>query len=285
MSLPDQPIGPDDLVAITVVDCPEISKSFRVSPDGSLSLPLLHQQIQAQNKMPAEVAKSIAAELKSEGFMVSPIVEVSVLEYRSRPISVGGAVRHPVSFQAIGATTLLDAISRAEGLLPDAASELIVTLPEPDPKTGQKKVIRIAVRNLMQHGDQAVNLPLHGGEEILVPKAGKIYVAGNVKKPGAYDMPEDSGTTLLKALALCEGTGPFATKEAYIYRKTANSGAREEVSVPLNAIVSRKAPDMVLQDDDVLYVPESKGKRLTANALDRLTGFASATASGLLIWH
>jgi hypothetical protein len=37
--------------------------------------------------------------------------------------------------------------------------------------------------------------------------------------------------------------------------------------------------------DDILYVPDNKGKRLTAQTLDRIASFGASTGSGLLIFH
>ena len=61
---------------------------------------------------------------------------------------------------------------------------------------------------------------LHGGEEVLVPEALKIYVVGNVKKPGAYPIRNDEETTILQLLALSEGLTPYSAKVAYVYRRT-----------------------------------------------------------------
>jgi hypothetical protein len=49
--------------------------------------------------------------------------------------------------------------------------------------------------------------------------------------------------------------------------------------------MDRKAPDVPLQPNDILYVPDSKGRKMTAQTLERLAGFGSSTASGLLIWR
>jgi polysaccharide export outer membrane protein len=144
---------------------------------------------------------------------------------------------------------------------------------------------RIVVKALLEGADPALNLQLHGGEEIRVPEAQKIYVLGNVKKPGAYAVQESPTSSVMKALALSEGLLPFSTKEAYIYRPVAGSPNKQEIAVPLSAIVQRKSPDVPLQGGDILYIPDNHGKRLTASVLDRIAGFGSATTSGLLIWH
>ena len=53
----------------------------------------------------------------------------------------------------------------------------------------------------------------------------------------------------------------------------------------LDKILDRKAPDVALQVNDLLYIPDNKGKRLTANIIDKLAGFGSSTASGLIVWQ
>ena len=105
------------------------------------------------------------------------------------------------------------------------------------------------------------NVELHGGEEIRVPEAGKIFVVGNVKKPGAFAIENASGMSVLEVLALSEGLAPFATKEAFIYRKDEDTGAKNEIEIALRKIMDRKAPDVTLQQNDILYVPDNRGKR------------------------
>lgn len=84
---------------------------------------------------------------------------------------------------------------------------------------------------------------------------------------------------------MAEGLAPFANKRAYIYRAGSDVAMREEILVPLGKILDREATDVALTADDVLYVPDSKGRRMTSNILERVTGFGASTASGVLIWR
>jgi protein involved in polysaccharide export with SLBB domain len=93
--LPSQTLGADDLLQIMVPYCPELSRSFRISSDGTLALPLLKQSIDAAGLLPAQLEKKIGAELVAEQVLTDATVSVSVLEYRSKPVSVVGAVNHP----------------------------------------------------------------------------------------------------------------------------------------------------------------------------------------------
>jgi polysaccharide export outer membrane protein len=142
----------------------------------------------------------------------------------------------------------------------------------------------IPVRNLIDNADPSLNVMLHGGEEVLVPEARKIYVVGNVKKPGAYPIRNDEETTILQVLALSEGLSPYPGKVAYVYRRSA-AGTRTEVPIALAKIMKRKSPDVALMANDILYIPDNKGQRITAETLDRITGFGAQTATDFVIWH
>ena len=287
-NLPSQRIGPNDLLAISVYDAPELTRTVRVEADGAIHLPLLTNGVAAAGLYAHDVEASLSNALKSEQILVDPVVKVTVAEYHSRPISVMGAVRKPVTFQAVGSVTLLDALARAEGLSPDAGTEVLVSRPQPSPdsrgEVSATLLERIPLNRLLKDADPAVNYALHGGEEIRVPEAGKIFVLGNVKKPGAFPVHDAGDNSVLKMVALSEGVLPFAAKQAYIYRREAG-GDKREIPVELDKIMQRKAPDIPLQVDDILYIPDNKSRRNTVTILDRITSFGASTASGLLIWH
>ena len=143
-------------------------------------------------------------------------------------------------------------------------------------------VERVAVRELMQRANPAANLTLEGDEEVRVPEAGRIFVVGNVRKPGAFRVDPASTMTIMQALALSEGLAPFSAKEAFIYRPS-ESGEKVEIAVALRKITDRKAPDVPLEANDIFYIPDNRRSRVTTNALERALSFAAGTASGALI--
>jgi polysaccharide export outer membrane protein len=191
-----------------------------------------------------------------------------------------------VTFQAIGAVSLLEALTRAGGLSPDAGPEILVTRIQAGTDGAPVALTRrIAVKALIDAADPEVNVKLYGGEEIRVPEAAKVFVVGNVKKPGAYPVQDTTETTVLKMLAMAEGLAPYAGKQAYILRRDDRSGARRELPIELKKIMERKAPDVPLMANDILYIPDNSGRRATVGVLDRVAGFGAATASGVLIWR
>src|ERR1700721_2635704 len=114
-NLPSQQLGVDDLVAVSVYDAPELTRTVRVESDGSIHLPLLHSGIKASGLFPHDLETAVAGDLTSEQILVDPIVKITVVEYHSRPVAVMGAVKLPVTFQAVGVVTLLDALAKAGG--------------------------------------------------------------------------------------------------------------------------------------------------------------------------
>jgi polysaccharide export outer membrane protein len=281
-NLPPRPIAVGDLLAISVYGAPELSRTARVNPQGAIRLPMLKSQIQARGVTPAELEERVSAALGDAHILVDPSVVITIAAYATRPIRVAGAVRHPLTFEATGPVTLLEALTRAEGLSGDAGPDILVTRPGTDMAQANGPFTkRIAVRDLIEKADPAANLILTGEEEVRVPEAGRVYVVGNVKKPGAFPVGDAAGVSVLKALALAEGLAPFSTKLAYIYRP--GEGGQQEIEVSLRKIMDRKEPDVVLEAGDIFYVPDNRSGRITASALDKAVSFAAGTASGALI--
>ncbi|MEQ1884599.1 MAG: polysaccharide biosynthesis/export family protein [Bryobacteraceae bacterium] len=283
-NLPAQTIGVNDLLSIVVYGAPELTRTVRVGADGEIRMPMLSEPIAAVGRMPADLETALSHAFAERKILVDPAVTVSVTEFHSHPISVAGAVKAPLTFQSMGKTTLLEALTRAQGLTPEAGPEILVSRPPRPgaaPAEGPALVERVPVRGLIEEANPAWNLTLQGGEEIRVPQVGKVFVVGNVKRPGGFRV-EDGGTmTVLKALALAEGLAPFSAKTAYIFRR--GEPKNQEVAVELRKIMDRKAADVVLGPNDIFYVPDNRSRRTTVSAIERAIGFATATVSGAII--
>ena len=285
-NLPAQRIGPNDLLNVVVYGAPELSRTVRVSQDGTIRIPMLKTIFPVAAKLPGELEAVIAAALSKEQILIEPVVTVTVAEYVSRPISVMGSVKQPLTFQAFGNVTLLEALSRAGGLTSEAGSEILLSRSQPGIEgKSTNLILRVPVKQLIDQADPELNYVLRGGEEIRVPEAGRIFVVGNVKRPGAFPMRDAFDTTVLKMLALSEGLLPFATDEAFIYRREGADNGRNEISIPLAKIIERKSPDVPLLANDVLYIPDNKRRRMTMGMIDRLITFGAGTASGMLVWR
>ncbi|MCX6629450.1 MAG: SLBB domain-containing protein [Candidatus Solibacter sp.] len=244
----------------------------------TLCAPLVQAQVRGTPNAETAVNLPSQATLQMHGSPdmfrgADPLVSITVSEYSSRPIRVAGAVKASLTFQTSGPVTLLEAITRAGGLTPAAGSVILVGKSQTGP-FGQPGPLmqRVSVQALIDGTDPEANLRLTGGEEVHVPEAGRVFIVGNVKKPGAFRLPEGTATTVLTMLALAQGLEPFAGKQAYIHRRDA-SGGRNEIPVDLSRIVQGKGPDAALLANDTLYIPDSRNRRLGSVALQELLLF------------
>jgi polysaccharide export outer membrane protein len=280
-NLPFQPIGVSDLVHLTVDDSPELTQSFRVDQQGNLSLPLLHAPIHAEGLTPDALRNEIAATLRAQHLLVNPVVVVSVVEYRSRDVTIAGAVKTPTTIQEIGNLRLLDALSQAGGLLPEAGPEVIVEQGNGEQANGSMQ--RLSVRQLFDGYHPELNILVHAGAQIRVPQCERVYVVGNVKRPGAFPFQNLQDTTVLQLLALSGGLDSFTLNKAYIYREAEGAPQKTEIEIPLRRILNRKAQDVKLAANDILYVPTNGKLKASASVLNHVTGMGN-TAVSAAIW-
>ena len=275
-NLPFEPIGVSDLVHLNVADSPELSQSFRVDEQGNLNLPLLQAPIHAQGLLPSALQHEITAALKAQHLLVNPTVDVSMVEYRSRSVTIAGAVKTPATIQEVDDLHVLSALSQAGGLTADAGAEIFVEQPN-------QSVQRLAVKDLFDGRHPELNLPIASGTLIRVPQADQVYVVGNVKRPGAFPFHSVEDTTVLQLLALSGGLDAFTRHTAYIYRTQPGTAQKKEIEVPLRRILSRKSEDVRLTANDILYVPINDGLKASATVLRSITGIGN-TAVSAAIW-
>jgi polysaccharide biosynthesis/export protein len=275
-NLPFQPIGASDLVRLTVDDSPELTQSFRVDKQGNLNLPLLRAPIRAEGLYPNALGNQIADALQTQHLLVKPVVDVSIVEYRSRDVTIAGAVKAPATIQETGNLRVLGALSLAGGLLPEAGPEIIV-------EQANGSLQHISVRELFDGSHPELNIPITAGTQIRVPQCERVFVVGNVKRPGAFRFDNLRDTTVLQMLALSGGLDSFSRNKAYIYRERQGSQEKTEIEIPLRRILDRKAEDVKLAANDILYIPTNGKLKGSASALNHVTGMAN-TAVSAAIW-
>ena len=273
---------------------PDLSREVRVTESGYISLPLIPVKIRAAGLTAFQLEEKLAELLQVHGLVSNPQVTVFLAELRSQPITVIGAVRTPKVIQAIRPMTILEVLSDAGGISEDAGAVVLITrqtpqgtessLAEPTAKNGTPppaQVFAIRLNDLLESGSPDFNVPVFGGDIISVPRAGIIYVAGAVERPGGFVLQSDrEEMTALKVIALAQGLrGSAKPGEAVILRKDPDTGQNQEIDINLNKIMSRKAADVRLLPNDILFVPDSTGKKV----LKRMGEVALGITSGLVI--
>jgi len=123
----DYVIGSGDLLDISVFDVPELSKEVRVNQSGTISIPLIPVRLRVAGLSETQAEEKIAELLEANGLVSHPEVGVAVKEHRSQPITVVGAVQHPMVYQADRDVTLLEVLAEAGGISNDAGDTVIVT--------------------------------------------------------------------------------------------------------------------------------------------------------------
>jgi len=135
-------IGNGDLLSISVFDVPELTREMRVSQSGTISIPLVPARLHVAGLTEIQAEQVIADVLQANGLVTHPEVGVMVKEHKSRPITIVGAVQHPMVYEADYNVTLLEALAEAGGISNDAGDTIIVTrahaatfiqVPNPDP--------------------------------------------------------------------------------------------------------------------------------------------------------
>jgi len=292
----DTPIGTGDLLHIDVFDVPELSRDLRVSDTGDVSFPLIPGKVHAAGLTPFQLEGLLEQLLLENGLVSHPQVSVFVKEQNSQPISVVGAVAKPMVYQVIRPTTLLELLADAGGITDDAGSVVIVTRsvqpganpaeapsgaaadPPADPAEDQQ-TITIRLIDLLDSGDSKFNISVYGGDVVSVPKAGIVYVMGaGVAQPGGYVLQgHGDQITVLRAIALAHGLTGFAkSDDATIMRTNPLTGQRDQIAVHIKQIEKHKADDLAMKSNDILYVPDSTGKKVLAKSGEAALGIGTA---------
>jgi protein involved in polysaccharide export with SLBB domain len=123
----DYVIGNGDLLSISVFDVPELTREVRVSQSGQISIPLVPVRLQVSGLTESQAEQKIAEVLEAKGLVSHPEVGVMVREHKSKPITIVGAVAHPMVYEADRTVTLLEALAEAGGVSTDAGDTVIVT--------------------------------------------------------------------------------------------------------------------------------------------------------------
>jgi polysaccharide export outer membrane protein len=123
----DYAIGPGDLLGIYVFDVEELSRDVRVSQTGTIGIPLVPVRVHVAGLTEIQVEQKIAELLEANGLVTHADVSVSVKEHKSKPITVVGAVSHPMVYEADRPVTLLEVLAEAGGISSDAGDTIIVS--------------------------------------------------------------------------------------------------------------------------------------------------------------
>ncbi len=272
MPLP-APIAPGDFLDVSEYHTPEFRSAVRVSATGTITLPMIGEVNVSGMDEPA-AARAIEAALLAKAMLLHPLVSVLVTAYAGQDVSVLGEVTRPGVYPYTYHHRLLDLISAASGLSPNAG-RLVNVFHQSDPKTPHPVVLDPSGTDTASDH----NPELSPGDIVQVSRAGLVYVVGDVIRPGGFPVDPVQGLTVVQALSLAWGPSQNAAAgKALLIRE--QKGGRTMIAVNLKRMLRGQDPDQPVEDRDILYVPDSVAK----NLVNRTMESAIQSAIGVTIY-
>jgi polysaccharide export outer membrane protein len=236
-------LGPGDVVKITVFQQPEMTIETRVSEVGTLTVPLLGP-VDVNNLSTKQAEMRIANQLKARGYVREPFANITILQFKSRQISILGYVSKPGRYALEeGSYRVSDALSLAGGVIPGAGDVAFLLRM----KGGNAQKFEIDIPGVFRAGNFDQNIEVKPGDTIYVDRTPYFYIYGEVQHPGQYRLEKDM--TVVQALSVGGGlTVRGSKKDIQINRRDKLTGKAVNIGVQLTDL---------LQPDDVVFVKES----------------------------
>lgn len=278
-------IGVADEVELNVFDVPELNVTAKVRPSGFLSLPLVGA-VQAAGRTEAELHDELTKRLSS--FVRNPQVNVFMSHYGSQKVAVMGAVRKPGTYSLKkGSNSVLELIGAAGGLTEKAGNFMNFIPAELSGITAENDVeararLALAADEVSRSGDRGIEIyldqvmgttggiplevPVRGGDMIVVPEAGKIMVEGEVEKVGTYELGQQM--SLLSALAAAGGITYGAKVDEIEIIRDAGGGNKAHLVLDLQKLATGEGKDVRLRNGDIVKIPSDSGRRMTQDTFE-----------------
>lgn len=198
-------LGPDDVIEVTVMRHPEFSGTFPINSEGKIQIKFVGD-IDVRGLSKKQVQDKLVKILSS--YLVSPEINVTITEYRSKYIFVLGEVSQPGKYYIKSETiTVRDAVVNS-GLPTYSAAMRKCSLITPD-KSGKVKNKPVNIYAILYIGDLRQNIEMYPGDVLYVPATvmAKIIrvinpVATTVGLASSPAENTSSAKTAAKALAL-----------------------------------------------------------------------------------
>ncbi len=267
-------IGSEDILIVSILAGGEeqVKTEMVVGANGSVNVPFIGK-IEARGLTLDELENAIVKPLEAD-FFVEPQVHLQIKEYHSLQFFISGAVKNPGKFELDYTPRVMDLVASAGGVLPERGNLAYILRgvkgnqinnEELDRMTemasGKSGPIKIDLIKLLDEGDMTENIRLKSGDTVYIPlgtslnqSATKVYVQGEVKKPGIIDY--QPGLTALAACIMAGGFDKFAApNRAMIVRKTEDG--QETIKINLDKVIAGDIPDLPLKPGDRIHIPES----------------------------
>jgi polysaccharide biosynthesis/export protein len=261
----DYIIGSGDTISIDVFDVKELSRDVLVSQTGTIGIPLIPVRLEVKGLTETQAERKIAEVLEANGLVSHPEVSVSVKTRKSKPITVVGAVPHPMVYQAERPVTLLEVLAEAGGVSADAGDTAIVTRPTSESVEDTSRAPAISNEDVIAPSVQDVIPPPS-------PNSNEPVAGGSVAGPS---QPVASGAPVTPAPNTNFPSAEVAAKDAPV--PTLPPALSNTITVNLNQLMESGDPvnNIILQAGDIVTVPHA-GIVYVLGAVGRPGGFVLA---------
>ena len=244
-----------DVIAIHLFSDAEYAPTVRINNDGTVLLPLIGI-IHLEGLSVTQAEQLIAEKLVADGMYKDPQVTLQIAEGPNAVATIIGETHAVVPI--VGSRHLLDVLSTAGGLPPTASHVITINRP------GVDKPIVIDLGTDPMRSSLA-NIPIFPGDTIVVSRIGIVYVLGAFNgTAGTIPLNAYTPLTLTEATALSGGIkfeGRF--NDLRIIRTV---GDKRTVAVyDIKKVLNGKAPDPILQPNDIVYLPSVPFKQLLSS--------------------
>jgi polysaccharide export outer membrane protein len=247
-----------------------MTQDVRVGAKGEAQMALIGN-IDLAGLTGEEAAEGIAHELRNRKLLLSPQVNVLIKEFASQGVSVIGEVQHPGVYQVLGSRSLLDLISMAGGLTNVADTRITVKR-----RRGSEQTITVKLKTDDPDTSLNNNVQIYPGDLVLVPRAGIVYVLGEVNRPGGFVMQDSGKITILQALAQAGGASRTASlNNSVLLRK--NERGYLSNKLPLDKIARGQGEDLELHANDIIFVPNNKLRSIMHDTQGAVAAIGSAS--------
>jgi protein involved in polysaccharide export with SLBB domain len=123
---------------------------------------------------------------------------------------------------------------------------------------GKSLVEEVNVQAILDGAGLTPDVSVQPGDIVVVPAfANRVYVTGNVKTSGIVQLPNDEELTAYAAILRSGGFSRFAKKSGVYVLRNGGNGEKFKIPVSIKSVQAGKQPDVVLQSNDIVVVPES----------------------------
>ena len=250
----DLQLGSGDLLTIRVFGQADYDPVVRIGSDGRALLPLIGV-VSLQGLTVTTAEQLLARKFEEAGMFKDPQVTIQVTDGPNSVVTVVGEAHGVIP--VLGSRRLLDVLAAAGGI-PATASH-VITINRP----GLSDPLVVDLGTDPTHSALA-NIPVFAGDTIVVARIGLVYVIGAFKNPGSIPLVQNTPLTLLEATSLSGGVA-FEGKydDLRLIRTVGNE--RTVTKLDMKKVLYGKAPDPILQPNDIIFLPNSTLKASIGN--------------------